>query len=396
MNKLTMKFSALLAVILLIIGGNESAARTTSPTPAATATSRDVTFPVLTGPYKVGRTEFEWVDHSRAETFASIPGLKRDLMAYVWFPASVTKRTKIAPYMDSGLMWDDSALGQAQPVGLGLVAHPGLNDLVHTHAYSTSTLDTSQPSYPILIFVHGLLPGLGPDALNYVSILEDLASHGYIVIATSHPYSDDVIRYPDGRLVTAGSVGQALDTTNPALLTIWTQDVRLVLDQVEILNATDQDFKGHLDLTRIGVFGHTFGGETSMEVTGTDPRVKAGAALEAGGVVVASAIPDPGNKPFLYTGFGDMNIGSAQSSQDKYLLTIDGMSQQNYSDFGLLVSLIPELNGRIDTIDPARGIQIVNSYLLAYFDHYLKGAVLNWPTYPEAHLQTLGAATPAG
>jgi hypothetical protein len=113
MLKVISKIGILQVIILFVVSGiiqASGSALAQSATPAATAAAAppDVIFPDLTGPYKVGRTSFEWIDQSRPETFAgpSGLGLKRDLMVYIYFPASVTKRTKIAPYMDGGLMWD--------------------------------------------------------------------------------------------------------------------------------------------------------------------------------------------------------------------------------------------------------------------------------------------------
>jgi dienelactone hydrolase len=386
MSKSIAKFCFPIVVIsLLIVGGQApiTAEQSTSPTPAATAASPDVNLPALTGPYKVGRTEYEWVDQNRDETFASIPGLKRDLMVYIWFPASITKRTKIAPYMDGGLMWDASTLALPDTQGgFGLVPHPGLESLIHSHSYRTSVLDTTKPSYPVLVFVHGMQA----NAPMYTSILEEIASHGYVVIATSHPYSTDVISFPDGRLVTGGTVGTAL-TAGPSLLALWTQDVRFILDQAEKLNTTDHDFAGHLDLTRVGVFGHSFGGNVAIAVTAADSRVKVGLTLDATGLP-DSVLPDLGTKPFLFLG----NTHAEQQTQDKYLLQIDGMAHGNYSDLGLLLPLIPEMK-LLGTIDPARGIQIVNSYVVAFFDHYLQGTAPKWPTFDEAHLTIRGSAT---
>src|SRR4051812_4638652 len=96
------------SMLLLLIYGNMQPRRllAQSGTPAATTVPVEITFPELTGPYKVGRVSYEWVDQSRDETFASVPGLKRDLMVYIWFPAVLAKRTKVASYMDGGLMWD--------------------------------------------------------------------------------------------------------------------------------------------------------------------------------------------------------------------------------------------------------------------------------------------------
>jgi predicted dienelactone hydrolase len=265
-NNPTLKLGVLTVLMLLFLfyGNLEIAPLLAqSATPVAPT---EVTFPNLTGPYKVERTSFEWVDQSRDETYASIHGLKRDLMVYVWFPATLAKRTKIAPYLEGGLMWNLWS------------EHPDLESLVHSHAYSTRVLDNAQSSYPVLV----LDPGLTASSLNYASTAEELASNGYIVVGMSHPYTAIVVTYPDGRIVYGGANGHSR-MMDQSLLTVWTQDVRFVLDQIEILNATDDNFKGHLDLTRIGIIGHSFGGLTAVEVEATDPRVKAGVGMEASG-----------------------------------------------------------------------------------------------------------------
>jgi hypothetical protein len=379
-GKLGLMFGVLAITALLFLvytDKTSTPSQAQSATPDATLAPQDVTFPDLTGPYKVGRTEYEWVDQSRDETFASIPGLKRDLMVYVWFPASVTKRTKIAPYMDGDLTWDNSILGR----GFG---HPGLDSLVHSHAYSTSLPDTTQTGYPVIIFV----PGYGITGLLYESVLEEIASHGYIVIATSHPYSTDVITYPDGRLVVGGAVAQAHDPeSSPVVPAILTQDARFVINQAESLNATDKYFKGQLDMSRVALLSHRFGAQASAELTAADPRVKAGVVID-GEATSGFALPDPGRNPVLFIG---PFPGPAQQTQDKYLLRIDGFDRRNLTDYPFLVPLIPEIpaDGYLGDIDPARGHQIVSGYLLTFFDHYLKGADLAWPTYPEAHLTPL-------
>jgi len=359
MNKLTIQFSILLLAILLL-APKDGAFTPALAAQTATLTSQEVNFPELTGPYKVGLTSFEWVDQSRDETLASIPGLKRDLMVYIWFPAALAKHTKLAPYMQDDLMWNIWS------------GHTGQDSMVHSHAYSTTLLDPDKPSYPVLIFS----PCLYCISLNYASIMEEIASHGYIVIGTSHPYSTAVINYPDGRVLVGRNLSEA-----PAMQARWTQDVRFVLDQVENLNAKDKDFKGHLDLAHVGVLGHFFAGPIAANVTALDPRIKAGVTLSGIG-----SSTDVGSTPFLYFGLPY----HSQQTHDKYVVHIDGTSYFNYDDFGLLLPLIPEIEEleglSLGSIDPARGIQIVNSYLLAFFDHYLKGSDLKWPVYDEAKL----------
>ncbi|HKV39629.1 MAG TPA: hypothetical protein VJX67_10475 [Blastocatellia bacterium] len=46
------------------------------------------------------------------------------------------------------------------------------------------------------------------------------------------------------------------------LLAAWTADMAFALDRLEELNRSDPSgkFTGRLDMTRVGVFGHSFGG----------------------------------------------------------------------------------------------------------------------------------------
>src|SRR5689334_695681 len=122
--------SGIFAVLLLLTGVRTSFAQT-----AAT-----INLPDLTGPYKVGRTAYEWIDQTRDEPYASAPGLKRDLMVDIWFPASPAKRAKVAPYMENSMMWKV------------ITGHPELEDIVHARAYTTNSVATDKPSYPVLIF----------------------------------------------------------------------------------------------------------------------------------------------------------------------------------------------------------------------------------------------------
>lgn len=364
MNKWIMKFWAFFSVIFF-----SATVQIFSPVSAQSPTTRDipeVTFPELTGPYKVGRVSYEWVDQSREEICASIPGLKRDLMVYAWFPASPAQHAKVAPYMDTDLMFDIWIMQVAKQAGL--------MNKIHSHAFTTTTLDTDKSNYPVLI----LVPGYYDQSLNYASIIEELVSHGYIVIGTNHPYGSGVVGYPDGRFVTRPSNAKCVP--DEASLNTWVRDVQFVLSQTEKLNTTDDTFKGHLDLSRIGIVGHSFGGMTAVKGAALDSRIKAGASLDD------NAKANVMDGPFLFIGPGSAPT-KGQQTEGKYWLLIDGTDHLNYGDFGLLKPLFLQLP-MLGDIEPARGVQIINSYLLAFFDHYLKGSDLNWPTFEEARLNT--------
>jgi hypothetical protein len=44
------------------------------------------------GKYGIGRIAYHWVDSSRREQFSKVPGSRRELMVYIWYPADNRER----------------------------------------------------------------------------------------------------------------------------------------------------------------------------------------------------------------------------------------------------------------------------------------------------------------
>jgi pimeloyl-ACP methyl ester carboxylesterase len=98
-----------------------------------------------------------------------------------------------------------------------------------------------------------------------------------------HTYEATAVEFPDGRFVRSllddhfgGSVRsdrQALDFAQSVRM----EDLEFVLNQLEILNAkADNLFGDNLDLTRVALAGHSFGGLTAFLGVEQDSRIKAG------------------------------------------------------------------------------------------------------------------------
>ena len=139
MRHLTVKYSlfSIAIVAVLFIGmGRTSSAAPLLPAISDQATASPagvITMPDPTGPYKIGRVGYEWVDQSRSEIYASNPDLKRDLMVNIWFPADPAKRAKVAPYMGDSTTWTL------------VTKHPELDGTVHAHAYNTKAVAADKP-----------------------------------------------------------------------------------------------------------------------------------------------------------------------------------------------------------------------------------------------------------
>src|SRR5258708_37502182 len=61
--------------------------------------SQQITLPELTGSYHVGRKVFDWIDESRREPYSSNPKTKREMMVWIWYPASAKSTSQPAVYL---------------------------------------------------------------------------------------------------------------------------------------------------------------------------------------------------------------------------------------------------------------------------------------------------------
>ena len=144
---------------------------------------------------------------------------------------------------------------------------------------------TSPPLHaprPVILFSHGL--GGTREASSYLA--KHWAARGYIAVFIQHPGSDDSVwrgKPVDERLT---AMKQAANGTN---FLRRVQDIPAVLDQLARWNRTrGNEWYGRLDLSRIGMSGHSFGAVTTQAVSGqrfmgqarfTDKRIRAAIAF---------------------------------------------------------------------------------------------------------------------
>jgi dienelactone hydrolase len=183
---------------------------------------------------------------------------------------------------------------------------------VHGHSFRDVAVSRQQRSYPVVI----MRAGASSEVTNYSTLAEDLASHGYVVVGLDAPYRTGRVVFPDGRVIGRTPEnnpelysGQAFYRVANKLLAAWTADIGFVLDRLARLNASDASgkFRGRLDLTRVGVFGHSFGGAQAAQFYHEDPRCKAG--IDVDGAPLGSVIQAGIHKPFMFllSGHGDFS-----------------------------------------------------------------------------------------
>jgi predicted dienelactone hydrolase len=369
----------------------------------------EVTLPTPTGPFAVGRALYDWADDGTLDTLAPMAGTKRELLVWVWYPAAAGQPAAIDDYLPAPLR-------KAEEGQSGALLTLRTRDPSKVHAHSLRNVDVSpqQPSYPVVI----MRAGASLEVIGYSTLAEDLASHGYVVVGIDAPYRTWTVAFPDGRVMRRTpennpelcieKTGQEQARCVDKFLTAWTADIAFVLNRLERLNSSDPSgkFTGRLDMTRVGVFGHSFGGAQAAQFCSQDSRCKAG--IDIDGSLHGSVIQTGIHKPFMFLGSGHGDFSSdaevhqiltdIQSVYDRLpadgrlRLVIRGANHFTFTDDGAVLKSrilrgVLRLFGKLD-IDGRRQLVVTSYCVHTFFDAYLKSASVSpakiaSPLYPE-------------
>lgn len=356
-------------------------------TPAATGPAR-LTLPSPTGPHRVGTVSLHLVDRSRPDSAAG-PGHYRELMASVWYPAAARdRRHPVAPWMPATSL---RALLENAGFDADAAAAP------HTAGHDGAPVQRTPDRLPVIVYSHGA----GGHRSETTIVVQELASHGYVVVTVDH--RDSFSEFPDGRLTVP-------DDDVPVFPGDHAQDIRFVLDRIEDLAAGRNPDTGRrplpaglgaaLDLRRIGMFGWSKGGTATALVMNTDRRVRAGLSFDG---PMESQPPVTGlDRPFMlmtaeFTRVAEPAVAQFWSQLRGWRLNVqaEGALHGAYCDHQWLIPQLATITGMSDedlaswigALNPARAVRIQQAYPLAFFDLHLRnrGHLLNGPNpaFPE-------------
>jgi predicted dienelactone hydrolase len=352
---------------------------------------RPVALPALTGPHQVGRTAFEWTDHSRVDPLAGDGGPRR-LAVWLWYPA--TGSGEPAEYMPG--LWRKQEFG-------GVVGWFE-TDFENIRVHAVADAPIAEGRFPLVV----LSPGMGFSASQYTAIAEDLASHGYLVAGVTPTYSANV-SVLDGKLVEStpdgnpqdlgGHSGAALAEGN-SLVDLWAAGARFVAGQVAGLTGR------FASRTKPGVayLGHSFGGAASLEACRLD-RSCVG-AVDLDGTQFGGVVEQGLRVPFMILSSEDSCVTGTcgpkatnpdgeqaaaaslvkASSGESVRYIVHGARHFDFTDYAVYF-LAPPISNLVGmgSIDGQRALAIENHCLSAFLDHVTQGTPLGAPAqdYPE-------------
>jgi predicted dienelactone hydrolase len=119
--------------------------------------------------------------------------------------------------------------------------------VAHGNALLNAPIDDARGPYPLVIFSHGF----GANAVWTYTLVEHLASYGFIVLAPEHEEAWD----PEFSNIAPASIDRP-------------RDIKQTLDYAEQVNAPGGDMAGQIDMQNVAVMGHSYGGYAALAMGG--------------------------------------------------------------------------------------------------------------------------------
>ncbi|GAB3169541.1 alpha/beta hydrolase [Telluribacter humicola] len=334
--------------------------------------------PKPTGPWEVGVRLLEWTDTTRVDPTDSTHF--RTLPVWIWYPAP--KGTKTTPHPPLPDDWR-SEQGKYLDKKIGTTASRFLQNL-NVWSVPEAPVALDEGTFPVLLFGpgHTWLP------TDYSTIIEDIVSHGYIVVGYVPTGFPGVTKLANGKIV-------------PSTLSVHQQDITFedALFVRRNLNRLAAGWlKGVMNITQIGMFGHSQGGIASTVVAGKDSTLQVFVNLD--GDLMGSALKVKVQQPALLLS-NDERIGiqAATEKMDRegrerseyrrhadwvratddtkvsLRVRINGIRHLNFNDLALVPAgqmTAAERKDKLGTADGAESLQTISTITRQFFDSYFR------------------------
>ncbi|MBI1339800.1 hypothetical protein GC169_06275 [bacterium] len=396
--------------------------------------------PEPTGQHPVGVRDFDLVDESRtmeAATGQPEGGGERQarkLFVRVWYPAAFIEDAEVRPYATR-----DEVAAVFEPLATAFRLPPFFFShltQVGTHSHvDAPALSATGGRLPVVFFSHGY----GSYGSQNWVLMEELASHGYVVFAVTHTGDSAGVLFADGSTARAkppeqpgdggvalppglrklifgvsgderfaGVVETAAADDPPSLqikrsAPIWTADRQFI--KATLSNgqgpASIADIVAAADFSRVAHMGMSFGGSTSGAVCLADPACVAAVNLDGGDyhyTTLGRTLPapflmmhadwrtmgaqigvdDPVDPNRAFNDFSYEAFAAAGTNPGVYRMRINGVAHLGLSDMGLMLRQ-PVRGLLAGPRDGAEVVWVINRFTLGFLDKHMRGMGNSFP-----------------
>ena len=254
-----------------------------------------VEYPVFTGSYKVGVSEFT-VDTGRTETIKLHEGEERKLSCRIYYPSTeegIEGKEK-SEYMSRQLCaayktdYDKKMAAGENRIDCYVNAEPAPGE-----------------KFPLILFSHGY--GSFRDSNTYMC--GEICSHGYVVVVIGHPHETMALNYADGSCVEIDK--KALESAKPIIPAI-VSSIKLIMakgtdeeihkkfeknyysglskrvdewciDTDNVCDYVKAEFSDRIDPDAgVGLTGHSMGGAVTHKILRTSDKYACGINIDGG------------------------------------------------------------------------------------------------------------------
>ncbi|MFI1225544.1 MULTISPECIES: alpha/beta hydrolase family protein [unclassified Streptomyces] len=387
--------AALALTVLATLTGTAATASASGPAPAPAAGLAAAPHglagpdaPVLprpTGPYATGRDTLFLTDHGRPDPWVPASG-PRHLVVSLTYPARPGTGGDPVPYMtgeEERLMLLENGIDDRVPPGV----------IAATRTYSRDAARPAPGRFPLVL----LSPGFGAHRATLTGLAEELSSRGYVVATTDHAYESAGTQLADGRVLTCVACDRADAQPDDAarrkvLATVATgraADFSFLLDRLTGPHPAWRHART-IDPHRVGMAGHSIGGNAASSTMTADRRVDAGLTMD-GTFYDPAPARGLGGRPFLMLGADAERGPGGDASWDEAWPRLDGWKRwlTVRKAWHFTFTDNPEIGEQLGLESPSpdlsahRSTVITRSYVTAFFDRSLRGRparLLDGPT----------------
>lgn len=335
--------------------------------------------PIPSGKFKIGTRTYELEGESRDEIYSELEDDKRKIKYQIWYPADKTEGYKKAKWINEGILLTRQ-VNKNMNIPDFLLDH---TVEINSNSYSNAPINNELESYPVVIISHGW-KGFRELHTDYA---EELASNGFIAISIDHTYGSQVVRFEDGSIAYLNKEALPKELAPPKynyassiLVATYGEDVASVLDDLEKLNRINQDFKGKLNLEKIGLLGHSTGGGGDVYISLKDKRIKALLGLDAWVNPIESTKLKQGlSIPSLFLRSEQWGVGPNNNALKDIMTNSDDatliqMNKTNHIDFSMsyMYSPLTKYIGFTGKFPGRQSSEIQREFIIEFFDENLR------------------------